>query len=108
MMNRLYVIVLLVSAFLFSCEDVIDINLNDADPQLVIVGTVSSRLYEQQVTISRTVAFAVAQPHDLVSGAEVPVVDGTGRVFQYREESPGVYVNHLRGRAGERERKGGV
>lgn len=100
-MNRCYFIWLLISLFLLSCEDVIDINLNDADPQLVIIGTVNNRSYEQQVTISRTVAFDVARTHDPVSGAEVAVVDGAGRVFQYAEQSPGVYVSNFRGHEGE-------
>ncbi|MEC3880965.1 DUF4249 domain-containing protein [Parapedobacter sp. 10938] len=102
MMNRLCVIWLLVSIFSLSCEDVIDVNLNDADPQLVVVGTVSNRSHEQQVTISRTVAFDVAQSYDPVSSAEVTVVDGDGRVFRYREASPGVYVSSFRGHEGER------
>lgn len=90
------------TVFSLSCEDVIDINLNDADPQLVIVGTISNRVVEQQVTIRRTVAFDVAQPHEPVSGAAVTVVDGAGAVFHYREESPGVYVTAFRGREGVR------
>ncbi|MGV3761639.1 DUF4249 domain-containing protein [Parapedobacter sp.] len=102
MMNRLYFIILIISFFSLSCEDIININLNDADPQLVIVGTVSNRSHEQQVTISRTVSFDVAQSYDPVSGAEVMVVDGAGRVFQYRETSPGVYVDNFRGHEGER------
>ncbi len=101
-MNRVVFIMLLISASLLSCEDVIDINLNDADPRLVIVGTVSNRSYEQQVTVSRTVAFDVAQPHAPVSGAEVTVVDGSGRVFPYVEQSPGVYTSNFRGREGAR------
>ena len=100
-MNKFGIILLSVSAFSISCEDVIDVNLNDADPQLVIVGTVSNRSYEQRVTISRTMAFDVAQTHDPVSGAVVAVVDGTGRVFQYAEQSPGVYVSNFRGHEGE-------
>lgn len=100
-MNKPFLIVLLISIFSLSCEDVIDINLNDGDPQLVIVGTVNNGLYEQRVTISRTVAFDVTDPFDPVSGAEVTVVDGSGRVFRYQERSPGVYVNNFRGREGE-------
>ncbi|MFB2118707.1 DUF4249 domain-containing protein [Parapedobacter sp. 2B3] len=101
-MSRTYLIILSLSAFFFSCEDVIDIDLNDADPQLVIVGAISNRSYEQQVTISRSVAFDVAQPFDPVSGAEVTVVDRTGRVFRYAEQAPGVYVCNFRGRESER------
>lgn len=101
-MVRICLIVLSISFLLISCEDVIDINLNDADPQLVIVGTVSNQSYEQRVTIGRTVAFDVAQPFDPVAGATVTVVDGTGRVFEYVEQSPGIYASNFRGRENER------
>lgn len=98
MIARLRLIILITSLFSVSCEDVIDIDLNEAGPQLVIVGTVSNRSYEQRVTLSRTVAFNVEKPFDPVSGAEVEVVDGTGQLFRFSERSPGVYVANFRGR----------
>ncbi|WP_262249187.1 DUF4249 domain-containing protein [Parapedobacter soli] len=101
-MKQAYLIILIAGFFSVSCEDVIDINLNDADPQLVIVGTVSNRSYEQRVTLSRTVAFDVSEPFDPVSGATVTVSDGRGQTFQFVERTPGVYVANFRGR--ERER----
>ncbi|SRR5690606_15149063 len=100
-MKKSRLIFLLISVLSVSCEDVIDVNLNDVDPQLVIVGTVSNRSYEQQVIISRTMAFDVAKTFDPVSDAVVTVVDGAGRVFQYSEQSPGIYVSDFRGHEGE-------
>lgn len=41
-MQRIYYIVLLFSVLLVSCEDKIDINLNDASPKVVIVGDLSN------------------------------------------------------------------
>jgi len=99
-MKRFCVILLSIGILSISCEDVIDVNLNDADPRLVIVGTVSNRSYEQRVMISRTMDFDVAQAHDPVSGATVAVVDGAGRVFEYTERTPGVYISNFRAHEG--------
>ncbi|SKB55718.1 protein of unknown function [Parapedobacter luteus] len=87
----------------WSCEDVIDINLNDAHTQLVIVGEVNNRTNRQQVTISRTVAFDRDRPFDPVSGADVHVSSGSGGVFHFIEQTPGIYIaNNFRGRENER------
>lgn len=102
MAKHTLLIMLMISSLLISCEDIIDVNLNDTDPQLVIVGRVSSGSFEQQVTISQTVAFDVAQPFSPVSGADVRLVDGTGRLFRFEERTPGVYVANFRGRENER------
>ena len=92
-------IILFVGLLLLSCEDVIDINLNDASPKLVIIGEVSNRTTTQQVTISRTVAFTSENPFDPVQGAQVEVVDDVGRVYQFSEQAPGIYVaENFRGR----------
>ncbi len=102
-MKRHGLITILVGFLLWSCEDIIDINLNDASPKLIIVGEVNSRTSVQQVSISRTVSFASETPFDPVSGADVHVMDGRGRIHQFMEEEPGIYVaTNFRGRANER------
>ena len=85
-------IFLFVGLMLSSCEDVIDINLNDAAPKLIIVGEIDNRTTTQRVTISKTVAFTSENPFDPVQGAQVEVVDGAGRVYRFSEQAPGVYV----------------
>src|SRR5690606_36508747 len=78
-MSNVFRFIMLLTSFLWcSCEDVINVKLSNADPQLVIVGVVSNQLNQQQVTISRTVAFGADQPFAPVSGADVEVVDGGG------------------------------
>ncbi len=86
----------------FACEDVIDIDLNNAEPKLMIAGTVSNRLEEQQVTISQTVSFGSDNPFDPVSGATVSVVDDRGAVFRFVEEAPGIYRSRFKGNVGQR------
>lgn len=73
-----------------SCEDLIDINLNDAAPQLVIAASVSLQ-QGAEVTISRTVSFDSEQPFDPVSGAEVELRSPDGQVYLLEEVRPGIY-----------------
>ena len=100
-MSRCYRYLMGILALLaLGCEDVIDIDLKDATPQLVIVGEVSNRLEEQEVTISRTVTFDRDHPFDPVSGAEVTIVDEKGKSFVLTERTPGRYLNRFRGEIG--------
>ncbi|WP_353195445.1 DUF4249 domain-containing protein [Parapedobacter defluvii] len=85
-----------------ACEDVIDVDLKDVTPQLVIIGEVSNRLEDQYVTISRTVAFSAADPFDAVSDAEVTVFDDRGKAFEFVENTPGRYQSRFRGEVGRR------
>lgn len=95
-------IFLLFGLMLSSCEDVIDINLNDASPKLIIVGEIDNRTTTQRVSISKTVAFTSENPFDPVRGAQVEVTDGQGRVYSYSEREPGIYVaQNFRGREQE-------
>lgn len=92
-------IILIVSLLLYSCEDVIDINLNDANPQLVIVGEIHNRTGRQVITISRTVPFDREDVFDGVSNAVVEVRDEYGTRHTFAERSPGIYVaENFRGR----------
>jgi len=97
-MNRLAVwIFAAFSMTIAACEDVIDVNLNDADPKLVIAGEL---LYPQkaQVSISRTVAMTSETPFNPVNGAVVTVRTDEGQRFTLRETEPGRYEVDLRGR----------
>lgn len=90
---KLRIYILLITSFLLSsCEDIIDINLNDAAAQLVIVGEIHNRSDSQVVTISKTVAFKNDIPFDGVSNARVEVIDEQGNIFTFTEQSPGVYI----------------
>ncbi len=83
-------ITLLIIALLSSCEDVIDIDLKDVSPKLVIIANVTV-FEEARVTISRTVPFAAEQPFDPVSGAEVMLIGMEGYTT-FQEVSPGHYA----------------
>lgn len=89
-MKVLYLILLLISIFFISCEDVIDVNLNDTDPQLVITANVSP--LAAIVTISETVAFTSDQPFHPISDAEVTLFNvDKGAYVSLLEVRPGEY-----------------
>ncbi|WP_033564404.1 DUF4249 domain-containing protein [Sphingobacterium sp. SYP-B4668] len=76
----------------WSCEDKIDINLNDADPKLVIVGDLTNLSDKQQIRVSRTVAFNETVNSLPVNDAKVEVSEVGGRVFVFQSAGQnGIY-----------------
>lgn len=95
-----YLIYLLVVSGLTSCKKIIQIDTNNAEPQLVIEGKITDRVVEQQVLLSKTVGYDEKSIFPKVSGATVVVSDSRGNQYVFREKAPGVYVNRMRGVAG--------
>ena len=96
-----YLIYLLTATIgLASCKKIIQIDTNNAEPQLVIEGKISNRLIEQQVLISKTVGYDEKAVYPKVSGATVRVSDNNGNTYIFTEKSPGIYVNRMRGVSG--------
>lgn len=77
---------------LAGCEDVIDIDLNEGDPRIVIEAEINNQSNSQQIRISRTVSFSDTKPYEPVSGARVMVADDRGRQRELAESEPGVYT----------------
>ena len=91
---------LLLSAMLLlalvSCQKVINIDTNNAAPQLVIEGNLTDIFGQAQlVHISKTVAFSAANNYPPVSGATVIITDSIGEQIPFTEETPGYYYNHI-------------
>lgn len=85
---------------LISCEDLIQLEVNDAEANLVIVAEIDNQETHHEVHIHRTVSLSSAG-QDLVSGASVLVTDSAGRRFVYSEVEPGLYRSQrFRGRIG--------
>jgi|SRR5690606_3116457 hypothetical protein len=83
-------------SLLLSCEDVIDVGLNDAEPQLVVSASVNNKDNVQVVMIARTVPFSSDEPFDGVSGVRVQMQEISGghagiRTFDFEETTPGRY-----------------
>ncbi len=93
---------IIISAFVFSsCEKVIEIDLNAADPQIVIEGEMSDQVRIYTVKISKTVNFSDANNYPPVQGATVTIADNTGLSETLTESAAGIYkTRNLLGIAG--------
>ncbi len=74
-----------------SCTKEIDINLNNASPQIVIEGHITNEAGPYSVKISKTVNFSEPNNYPPVSSASVVISDNTGIVDTLTETSPGLY-----------------
>ncbi|MBC7912890.1 MAG: DUF4249 domain-containing protein [Pyrinomonadaceae bacterium] len=93
MMKVLALFLFICTAFcIVSCEKVIDVQLKDASPLLVIEGIITNRTDSQYVKINQSVPFGESNTYPEVSNAVVTIQDGTGRVFTLRERRPGFYM----------------
>jgi hypothetical protein len=82
---------LLCALFMFSCERVIDVDLNDAAPAIVIEGNISNTLNDAAVKISMTSSYFDTLPSEKVSGAVVIITSDNGDNFILEEMENGLY-----------------
>jgi hypothetical protein len=95
--SRAVVFISIVAAAMFvanGCEDVIDLPLRDASPQIVIEGHLSERIGWSYFRISRTTSFYTPAATAPVSDAFIIVSDSSGRADTLRESSveDGLYL----------------
>lgn len=87
---------LVFAAFFFSsCEKEIDIDLNSADPQLVIEAVITDEPGPHYVKLSRTVNFSDPNTFAAVSGALVIIQVNTGVTDTLNETAPGYYETSI-------------
>lgn len=88
------VIVCILSIIAFSsCEKVINVNLKNAAPRLVIEGTVDDAGNPAKVIISKTAIFSASSNYPKVTDAVVKITDNLGNIFSLAETSAGTYTN---------------
>lgn len=75
-----------------SCQEVIDIELNDQDAAIVIEGNITDQAGPYTVLISKSVNFSDPNVFPGVSGAFVVISDDAGNADTLVETSAGVYV----------------
>jgi len=78
---------------IFSCEKVIDIDLNSAPNKVVIEGIINNQPGPYYVRLSKSIGFS--QPNNstpMISGASVIIIDNAGVLDTLMESSPGVYA----------------
>ncbi len=84
--------VILIISFIFSaCEKVIEINLADAKPVIVIEATITNGKEPFTVLISKTSPYFGTLKKELVSGARVSLRSDNGKPRYFTEQSPGIY-----------------
>lgn len=74
-----------------SCKDVINLNLDNAEPQIVIEANVVNNQNFQIVKISKTKKFTDNNTSDPLSGATVIIKEDGGGSYNFTQLSPGVY-----------------
>lgn len=88
-----YVFVLFISLFLVGCEDLIQIDLNTANPKYVIEADINTLSNIQNIRVSQTVAFSETVGSKSINNAIVNVVDSKGKVFNFVYSDNGIYKN---------------
>jgi Domain of unknown function (DUF4249) len=82
--------------FACSCTKVIQVNLNDASPQIVIEGNITNSPGPYQVQINKTVNFSDANVYPAVSDAVVKITDSSSGITDVlTETSAGIYTTRL-------------
>ena len=96
-----FVCALILTCAFSSCQKVINIDLNSASPQIVIVGEVTDQTGPYVVTLSQTINFSNDNVFPTVSGAQVIIRDDAGNSETLSETSPGTYkTSSLQGTVG--------
>ncbi len=100
--NSLHIYYLVCFLVLFSaCEEVIELDLNEANSMIKIEGVVTDQRGPYQVEISRSVGFYEDNDFPPVSGAFVAISDSEGHRDTLVEIRPGIYqTKTLRGMLG--------
>ncbi|MGB7395115.1 MAG: DUF4249 domain-containing protein [Pricia sp.] len=98
---RLAALLATLALILFSCEDVIELDLTEVPPQVVIEGFVTDREGPYIVRISRTADFYEPNSFPSEEGALVQISDDQGNEDTLTETAPGIYeTNTLQGQLG--------
>lgn len=92
MKNYLIILIAAITSTLFfSCQKVIDLDLNTADPKYVIEGIVTKGETTHQVKITRTLNFDENKPFPTVDNAVVVISDNLGNAQTLTLVAPGIY-----------------
>ncbi|RZK48256.1 MAG: DUF4249 domain-containing protein [Pedobacter sp.] len=86
-----FFLLICVIGMLFSCEKVVDLNLNKTDPKIVIEALLSNELKGHQFYISRSLNFNENTTREGLTGAQVKLQDNLGNTFNFMDHGEGVY-----------------
>jgi translation elongation factor P/translation initiation factor 5A len=85
----------------FSCKKILDLDLEKADPQLIIEANLTDKKGFQTVKISRSVPVSESNIFPNVTGADVTLTDNIGNAYHFIEASEGTYtLSNVEGKHG--------
>ncbi len=83
-----------------ACEDVVEIQVPEASPQLVVDGSISNRAGRQEVKLSWSTAYFEESTPPLVQNAQVLLKDDEGREELMQLDEKGTYYTDIPGEVG--------
>lgn len=83
-----------------SCTEVIELDLNNSAPQIVIEGNINTSSDSAIIKITKTVNFDSDNSFPAVNGAFVLITDNIGHIDTLIETEPGIYKADIRGISG--------
>ncbi len=90
--GKLRALLLIPGLMVFSgCQKVINVDLNDASPRIVIEGLITDRKGPYTVTISKTASYFNQPVIPPVTDALVIITDNVGTIDTLKERQPGIY-----------------
>lgn len=75
-----------------ACEDVINIDIAESEPTLVVDGWLTNQPGEQRIRLTQTQSYLINSFNPTVTGATVRVTDSEGTVFEFADQGEGNYV----------------
>lgn len=91
-MKKILFILFGLSIFLVSCEDVIDVELNQGTPIMVVDAFLNDKAENQKVRITQSSPYFDNAAAKGITGAIVNVIDGLGRNFNFVDQGNGDYI----------------
>lgn len=92
--------IILITAFSTGCMEVIDVELNEANPVLVVEANLNVRTQEAEVKLSRTRSYFAAEEAEPVNNAQITIdIDGTPTAIEF--QSNGTYTAQVPAIAGQ-------
>ena len=85
-------LVILITFILSGCQKVINVDLNEVAPHIVIEGLITDKPGPYTVIISKSGSYFNQPALPPVSGAFVIITDNTGTIDTLKESTPGIYL----------------
>lgn len=85
--------IFLLGLLLFSCEKVIEVDVNDADEQTVVEAVLTDQPFSSFIALTKSAALFEESDFETIDSASVEIIDQNGTVTVFQQVAPGLYVN---------------